>query len=65
MVKFELEYNHTNDYDNKITLEIRLKTRPDKDDYQSMLDAIDTLSKLQSKYLPVVKEEVATKDKVK
>lgn len=51
MARFEVHYRHEIDYDDRIVLEIKLRRRPSKEDYQSMLTAIETLDKLREKYL--------------
>lgn len=62
MAKFELNYKHSKDYDEKVELEIRLQSRPTQTDYKKMLDAIETLNEVAKKYVyipptpPVVKK---------
>lgn len=51
MSKFEINYEHEIDYNQKIDLEIRLAVKPNTVDYQAMLDAIDLLDKIAQKYL--------------
>ena len=54
MSKFSLSYKHRQDYDDKIEVEISLKNRPLKEDYQKMLDAIKLLDEIRAKYLPPI-----------
>lgn len=61
MAKFELHYRHELSYDNKMEIDIRFEKWPDKEDYQTLLDAIEKLDSLREKYLPTVKSD--NKDK--
>lgn len=56
MSKFELNYEH-GEYGKRIKLEVELDQRPNKEDYQTLLDVVDKLSELQKKYLPVTTKE--------
>lgn len=53
MSKFELNYKHAADYENKVELEIRLQTRPTQTDYKKMLDAIEVLNEIGQKYVKI------------
>lgn len=57
MAKFELNYDQTLGYSNKVIVNIALETRPTKVEYQDMLDAIETLHKISQKYLVVDKKQ--------
>lgn len=57
MAKFELNYNH-GDYGKRIVLSVELSIRPSKEDYQTILDAVEKLSQIQEKYLPIKNEKV-------
>lgn len=59
MAKFELNYNHTVSYEEKVVLEVKLSKRPSKEDYQELLDAIKTIDLIKTKYIAeaVPKEE--------
>ena len=62
MAKFEISYNQSVDYDEKVEVDIRLNKRPDKEEYQTILDAIETLDKIAKKYV-VVPPVTTTKEK--
>lgn len=53
MAKFEVHYKQSASYEEKVEIDICLSQRPDKEEYQSMLDAIDTLNKIAQKYVVV------------
>jgi hypothetical protein len=57
MAKFELHYNQSASYENKVEVDIRLETRPTKVEYQDMLDAIETLNKVAQKYVIIPPKE--------
>lgn len=62
MAKFEVHYNQYIDYDNKVEADIRLASRPTKEEYQEILDAIETLNQIAQKY---VTKPVVTKKETK
>ncbi len=51
MAKFELHYSHEASYESKVEIDIRLNKRPTKEEYQDMLDAIETLNTVAQKYV--------------
>lgn len=53
MAKFETHYVQSASYDEKVEVDIRLSQRPTKEDYQNILDAIETLNKVAQKYVIV------------
>lgn len=57
MAKFELHYNQGAEYDHKVEVDIRLQNRPTQQEYQDMLDAIDTLDKVAKKYVIIPAKE--------
>lgn len=57
MAKFELHYNQSAEYDHKIEVDILLQNRPTQQEYQDMLDAIDTLDKVAKKYVIIPAKE--------
>ena len=57
MSDFTLSYDYTNDYNNKIELDIRLTVAPNEEDYKCMLDCIENLKELSDKYLSDKKQE--------
>jgi len=57
MAKFELHYNQSVGYDDKVEIDIRLESRPTKAEYQEMLDAIETLNKVAQKYVIIPPKE--------
>ena len=63
MSKFELNYKEEVDYEEKIDLEIRLKIKPDTEDYQTILDAVDALDKVAQKYLSRSMPSIVVKGK--
>lgn len=65
MAKFSVEYKHEKTYSEKVEIEISLNQRPDKDDYQSILDSIETLNKIAHKYIKLdeVKKDEKTTSK--
>jgi len=61
MAVFELKYELGIEYDNKVELDIRLKTKPSSEDNIELLTALETLDSFARKYLdlkikPVIKE---------
>ena len=62
MAKFEIAYNQSIGYDEKVEVDIRLNKRPDKEEYQTILDAIETLDKIAKKYV-VIPPVKTTKEK--
>ena len=50
MPEFELKYNSEVSYSEKVVLEIKLKTKPEGEDYKNLIDALDTFAK---KYLTI------------
>lgn len=65
MAKFELNYKQSQDYDDKVDLEIRLKVRPTQEDYKTMLDAIELLDKIAKVYCTITTPPVVKKGSVK
>ena len=63
MAKFEISYNQSVGYDEKVEVDIRLNKRPDKEEYQTILDAIETLDKIAKKYVVVPPVDKTTKEK--
>lgn len=57
--KFELNYQHQAEYDNKVVIEIKLQRRPSSENYKKMLSAInelDTIAQMYVKIPPPTKE---------
>lgn len=51
--KFELNYNHQAEYDNKVVVEIKLQRRPGAENYKKMLAAINELDKIAQMYVKI------------
>lgn len=58
MARFELRYQHEVDYDQRITLEIKLEKRPSAEKYKLMREAIEKLDEIRVAYLPDKPKEV-------
>lgn len=65
MAKFQVEYKHRIDYEEQVELDIRLASRPTKEDYQTILDAISKLDEVAKKYIKINAPPVVKKGTVK
>ena len=65
MAKFQIEYKHRIDFEEQVELDIRLASRPSKEDYQTILDAISKLDEVAKKYIKINAPPVVKKGTVK
>ena len=65
MAKFQIEYKHRIDFGEQVELDIRLASRPSKEDYQTILDAISKLDEVAKKYIKINAPPVVKKGTVK
>lgn len=63
MAKFEITYNQSIGYEQKVEVDVRLNKRPDKEEYQTILDAIETLDKIAKKYMVIPPADKTIKEK--